>query len=755
MKSGLACLVGTSVDRKTLQALSPTPSTQAVSRTSLKSLRAFPTTCDLCPAGCGVFAYLDGERCVQILGNPDHPVNQGGICAKGIAGLNLVNDPERLLFPMKRIGDRGEGRWSRITWDEAYHMILSRMPSKKPDNNRRGFVLDRGKSDPLLDRFIEAVDIRSIIERPSLRGLNYGLASWKTAGSPRLIPDVAKSRIILNFGANPFAHHDLFLGLARRLVNARLNKGSKLYTFDVRMSETAAKSDKWIPIRPGTDGMAALALAHVIVNHDLADADFISRKTNTSLPALKRFLSDYTPAKAENICGIPAEVIEDLALQFARQKPSLALAGGGVADHENGFQNLRCVFLLNWLVGNLEQEGGLYYSRSPAPPSPLIAGGDGREWLKGVGELADSGSEVDLFFAYRANPVFSEPNCQAVQEYFHDKNRVRFVAVMDTYLTETALWADLVLPAATYLEGWGLEYAPSLDQLSVLNLRQPVVSLMSPARVLRSPDFDAGKLLDPSFLPRGEAKEIGNFCIEMAHRMGGDKAKSFPFKNTFEYIAREAAKIPELTAAGGLNTLKRNGFWIDTAGSRSGKTAIDSSRQRKIRILIVDADVKKPKIPALPDYQTIDSHIGKKRQELILTTYKTSFFAAGTANSKWLREIAHNNPVWINRGVAEAYGIKNGDRVRLSSATGSFVTQALVTDRIQPESVALAEGFGHTALGRIAKGNPFKSKDRDTYLVWWSKEGNGVNTNTVIEKRTDSISGAFVSKDTLVQIEKI
>ncbi|MFC2158932.1 molybdopterin-dependent oxidoreductase, partial [Acidobacteriota bacterium] len=232
MKTGLACLAGTAVSGEALFSLATKDSGNSVSRTSLKSLRAFPTLCGMCQAGCGVLAYLDGDRCVQILGNPDHPVNHGRICAKGIAGLNLVNDPERLLFPMRRIGERGGNNWTRITWDEAYQMIIPGISRKKDAGPVRNVVWDLGKEDPLFLRFIEGLEGSITINRSRLRDLNLKTAFQMTTGDPELIPDIARSRTILNFGANPYAHHDLFLGLASRLVEARLDHGSKLYTFD-------------------------------------------------------------------------------------------------------------------------------------------------------------------------------------------------------------------------------------------------------------------------------------------------------------------------------------------------------------------------------------------------------------------------------------------------------------------------------------------------------------------------------------------
>jgi len=731
MKTGLACLAGAALDGKAQYVDQSLKSKRAVSRTSLKTLRAFPTTCSLCAAGCGILAYLDGDRCVQILGNPDHPVNKGGICARGLAGLNLVYDPERLLFPMKRIGQRGEGRWTRITWDEAHEIMISHIRQINQGGQNSKFVLDQGQSDPLLDRFIQAMKISSIIDRPALNRKNREIAFRKMTGSLLPLPDFSKSRTILNFGANPFAHHDQFITMARRLMKARTENGAKLISFDVRMSETAAKSDLWVPVKSGTDGIVALAMAHTIVKNDLVDTNFLSKNTNTSLSTLKSQLSDYTPSRAEEESGIKSSLIEKIAVEFATRKPSAAIAGGGVSDQRHGVRNTWNVFLLNWLVGSPQST----FSRSREIQKT--------ETLKGTGDLIESGSAVNIYLSYKTNPVFDEVNNQAVKRFFTDETKVNFLAVLDTHMTETAMLADLVLPAATYLESWGLESVPSLDQTSVLNLRQPVVSLQGPAKILRSPDFEMGKIINPSFLPRGESKEVGNVCIEWARRIGGKVSAGFSAKNTLEFYSQKIKHMPNAAALGGFASLKNTGFWIEGFGPQSLKMPPGKT------------DLGKIDIKSLPDHKNKNPKPTQTNSDFFLTTYKTGFFAHETNNSKWLREMAHDNPLWINRSAAENLGIHSGDLLRISSANASLVTKALVTDRIHPDSVALAQGFGHTATGRIAKAERFKSSDEDTSLLWWEKEGKGVNPNELIVGHRDPISGVFSTKNTPVKIEKI
>ncbi len=759
MKSGFAWVAGTAAGLGATGKVQTDKKIKAVSRTSLKSLRAIPTTCEQCPAGCGIIAYLDGDRLVQILGNPSHPNNRGGICAKGIAGINLVNDTERLLHPLKRTGERGSGAWTRISWDEAYSTIVDHIRKMMEEGRISEFVIDKGQDDSLFNRFLSSLGASSVIDRSILKNLNRMTAFLSMAGSASLIEDVGNSRTILNFGANPFSNHDHFIGFALRLVHARIEKGAKLITFDVRMSETAAQSDAWYPVKAGTDGIVALAMAKTIVDKGLEDSDFIARQTDFSLPNLKSLLSPYSCQSAEKESGVSASDIERLAIDFATQKPSVAIFGGGITDHENGTRNARWISLLNWLVGNLEQEGGLFFPRLPGPqldkerqsqPIPT----NRINTIRGIQELEQKNARIDTYFAYLSNPAYSEPDCQSAARFLKNNESVPFLVVMDTHLTETAMLADVVLPAATYLEGWGLNSASSLEGIPILNLRQPVVSLLSPARALRSPAFDVGKLLDPSFQPMGEAVEIGNACLELARRIGGNVSNNLPFHDTQEYVSK---LIPGYGIQGGLENLRKNGFWVNPA-SKNNFHPNEKNRRHFLKIPMVKDHSKflqqKGSTP-LPLYQAISSDKHKKNNEFILTTFKPNLMGKGTANSKWAREILHENRLWINKDVAGQLGIKNGDRIHVISKVSSLTARALTTNRIHPESVALAEGFGHTAVGNVARSRRFKSKDRDTSLIWWAQKGNGVNPMEIIETKYDRNGGGLGLKDTLVRIEKI
>jgi len=445
-------------------------------------------------------------------------------------------------------------------------------------------------------------------------------------------------------------------------------------------------------------------------------------------------------------------------VEFATEKPSVALVGGGVIDHMNGSENVRCIALLNCLVGNLESVGGLFFPRflddHQSKAFHLNSSQLNSSLRKEIMDLQKSDNRVDMYFAYLSNPAYDDPDCKSTLHLLKNEELIPFLVVMDTHLTETARVADMVLPAATYLEGWGIRSAPSLDMVPVLNLRQPAVSLLSTAKVLRSSAFDVGKLLEPTFRPKGEAKEIGNFCLELARRIGGSVSKSLPFKDTQDYVAQLAFSIPALEMEGGLKILKSQGLWVaPKKDSRFQAEKVIPSRVQKVRIY--SEILEKKGFSALPEYRPITSHKKKKEDEFILTTFQSNLISKGTANSKWAQEILHENRLWINKERAKTLGLKNGDRVRVTSSVGTLTIRILTTSRIHPESLAIAEGLGHTAVGNVAQAKRFKSIDQDTNLIWWNKEGHGVNPNEIIERKTDPIGGGQGWKDTLVRIEKL
>ena len=752
MKLGLSGLAGMTFAKKSGRGDSTkNPEPFAVSRTSSKQLIPVPTTCRQCPAGCGVIAYLDGDRLVQIMGNSNHPNNRGRICAKGISAINLVNDVERILYPLKRAGKGEQPGWSRITWDEALFLFQSRLERLMVQDRVDELVVDTGVSDPLFNLFLSSLGVSHRFYRQYEKNRCSSRALMSITGVSELVADISNSRTIFNFGANPYENHDHYLGFSQRLVQARTEKGARLITFDVRLSRTAAKSDRWIPIQSGTDGLLALALVRVILDEELFRKTPARSYSGTFISKLKNHLSPYTLDFAESECGIPVSDLKDLARQFVTRGPSVAIYGGGISDHTNGFENVRCVALLNLMVGNIGQPGGWIPRELPREFNPF-SGNELAPETAGIGELdlktyLKSGNPVDTCLIYKSNPVYSHPRCGETEAILKDKRRVPFLVVMDTHMSETALLADLVLPAATSLESWGLEARMSLEHRPLVNLSQPAVSLLSDAQVLRSPDFEVGKLLERQFRPRGEAKEIGSVCIGLAHRLGEPVSSALPFRNTRDYVERTLQKLSPIYRDGVWESLREQGYW-EPPESFPEKSSPEDILKRSPYF---GGNVTY----SFPQYQPVRANNNKRDNEFILTDFKTSLFSYGSANSKWSREFFHENRLWINKREALKLGIQNGSRVRVVSHAGSLIVRALTTQRIHPNSVARAGGLGHTAGGKTARGLPFQSKDPDTRLIWWAKKGNGVNPNSIIDDQKGELGFSIGLKDTLVRIEKI
>jgi len=339
---------------------------------------------------------------------------------------------------------------------------------------------------------------------------------------------------------------------------------------------------------------------------------------------------------------------------------------------------------------------------------------------------------VELYFSFMGNPAYANPNTAETAQLLKDEQLIPLLVVADTHLTETGALADLLLPMASYLESWNLESRPAMDLVPFVSVRQPMVP------------------------PLGKSLSIGDTFIELAKRMGGDMLKFLPYTGSEDFIRKTAARIQGLSKAGGIEILKQEGVWFDP-GARpvyrsfekkgfptpSGKFEIFSKR------------LQGRGFPALPVYVPIQAHKEIKDGELILTLHRANVMTMRLANAKWLSEILHSNPLWINPQTARAMGLREGDRVKISSQGGTLVVRVRLTEGILPRVISLAEGLGHWELGRIAKAKKEESSDLDTRLLWWNEEGNGGNPGAVVVANFDPAAGGLAWNDTKVTLTKV
>lgn len=694
-------------------------------------LQVKPTTCTECPAGCGIIGFVDRGRVVSIHGNPKDPNSLGKVCAKGIAAINTLYDPERLLYPLKRVGKRGEGRWERISWDAALQLVASRLQEVEKSRQSEAFVFDDGRETApgIILTFLNAFGSPTYINRARFQRASQIAACSQTLGVESVVPDLSRSNYILNFGANPYEHHEHYVPLIHRLINNRVENGAKLITFDVRLSNTAAKSDKWIPCRPGSDGFLALAMANVILRNGLHDKEFVRNWMNCTEEQLRDRLAAFTPADAETISGVQGEEIERLAVEFARGKPAVAISGNGVRMQSHGTYEEMAILLLNGITGNIDIQGGLCLPRS----FPLGLGGSetlpvsSREAGELFSELQGGNRRVSAYLAYKANPAYSMADCRAVRKVLEDEKLIRLLAVVDTHLTETAKFADIVLPAALTLESWGLESRPSLNFVPQLNVIQPVVPL------------------------RGEAKEIDEILILVSGMMGQGLKSRFPFKTSRDYVEAILTRFPRLIQAGGLARLRKRGVWSDPQSDPVFKI-FEGDKFRtpsgKYELFPVDS------LRGNQDLASILRPQEDTGKRVLMSTFHSGIRSSKNSNCKWLAEISHENRLWMHPETASASGVGEGDEVEVTSEAGSVRVRARITWGIEPGIVALARGFGHDEDGSISRSRRFSSKDPDTKLVWWNPAKSDVNANVLIPVFLDPVSGGQAWNGIAVRLKK-
>ena len=770
------------------------------------NMKAIPTSCLQCVAICGIIGYEKDGRIEKIEGNPECPNNRGRICAKGQAGVNQVYDPDRILYPMKRVGQRGEGKWKRITWDEAYGEIVPKLKELRDAGKPEEFMFHYGRSRAkwVITPFTDAYGTKTVGNHTSICEVGKWTGQELIWGKHFDINDVANSKYILNFGANVLEAHTSHAYFAQRIIEAKA-KGVKLVTFDVRLSNTAALSDLWVPVKPGTDAAVLLAMTNVILQNDLHDEKFITKWTNVTVNQLKAHYKQYTPEWAEKISSVKASLIEKLAIEYATNKPSTIITYRGFVGHYNGTMNERVSKTLDAIVGNINVKGGTNIKVSGKWSAPIKSPSGASKKLKIVDgeniaypthhvnhkvfELIRKGTygRPKVYMMYCYNPVYVNGDCKANIETMKDEKLLPYIISVDTSMSESTQLADIILPDATYLERWDPESPQSYSMIPFVQIRQPVAK------------------------PIGEVKAFQDVCMELARAIGGGMEKYFPYKNSEEYMKAACTATSGLkdVLGGGFEYITKKGIFVQSTTQKynvheaklsdsslegtvidkdkgtifTGKEGDKYTSYKTYKGIQIDGvnyvGFKPDKIAIsgkmeiysnflkdkgydpMPVYIPIDSHQKKAAGELILTSFKVNVqIHSRSQNCKYLTEIFHSNPAWINTKTATSLNIKDGDKIKVKSSINEIETIAKVTEAVIPGVIAISFHCGHWEYGRYASGKKIFSdvKDEDNDKVWWMKNGkidNGAHPNWIIPNSPDPISGQWTSNDTVVKVTKI
>lgn len=681
-----------------------------VNRNTGKRVRGIPTTCAGCGAGCGIIAYVHDGVLMKLKGNPAHPVNKGKLCIVGEAAVYSYYDPERITSPMKRTGKRGEAEFKQISWDEAVGILSDRMKA-----SRGKLVIESrgGHSNPA------SAELAGLFKGKLVsHGQTVSPAREKAMdamfGSAFDVPDIAHASLVVNFGANPYASDPFGVATASAIATRKADTGElKLITFDPRLSETAGRSDEWIPLLPGTDGVVALAMANVIMAEGLYNARFIEKNTNTKVTALKAHIASHTPEAAERMTGVKAEDIRRIAVQYAKTDRAVVLTGSGVSAHGHGYENERAVRLLPAITGKLNRPGcNIVVTGSPQAecdmtPSELYSGILG-------GRISPA-----AYIIHDADPAYGSPETDKMAARLADEKALPFIAVIDTHITDTAAYADLVLPMTTWLEEYAVEYGPGPDGWMLASYRQPVIE------------------------PTEGTRPYLDIMASAARKAGMPPG----FRSAHSYAEARAVGVKEMPLSSGLAKLEKDGFYSSAKHGSGG--AIPSSFGTKSGKVILDSGGD----TGLPSVKVSDALDTWKDGEFALVNFSPVGYREGmTENNLLLKELNHVNVALINPDAGRALGLKNRDKVVLSSSAGRIELAVLLSPGVQRNSVCVAEGCGHKGYGRIEHGKRFRSADPFTHAIWWGEAGEGANPNRVLCAQSapkPGSSGWSVAKVTL------
>ncbi|MBA3990257.1 MAG: molybdopterin-dependent oxidoreductase [Propionibacteriales bacterium] len=758
-----------------------------------------PTTCFNCESACGLLAHVakDDLTVTKVEGNPAHPGSRGRNCAKGPATINQLDDPERILHPMRRAGARGSGQWERVSWDDALDDIASRIRAAIVDDRRDEVMYHVGRpgEDGFAERFLLAwgVDGHNSHTNICSSGARLGYSLW--GGYDRPSPDHANAKAIVLLSSHLETGH-YFNPHAQRIMEAK-QSGAKLVVVDPRMSNTASHADLWIAPWPGSEAAILLAVASYLLRTRAIDADYVRRWVNWDVylerlhpdaePTFEVFLdrleADYAPYTfdfAAHESRVPEAKIAELAEIVAQAGTALSahVWRSAAAGNLGGWQVARTLFFLNVLTGSVGTRGGT----SPNGWDKLIAHGFDvpagheswnellwpAEYPLSTNEMSmllphflnEGRGRLDVYFSRVYNPIWTNPDGFTWMEALTSTDRVGCHVALTPTWSETATFADYVLPMGHSTERHDT-HSYETHAGRWLGFRQPVrrVAFEKLGR-----EFTDTRDTNP-----GEVWEENEFWFELSWRIDPDG--SLGIRRYFESPYRPGEKVtvdeyyrwvfenrvpglPEKAAAEGLTPLQYmrkygvvqiadelyrqderglsetelEGAVPDDRGVLRKPTDDDSTpplvgEAGSVGVRLDDGSVvagwltpsRKLELYSdtmvtygWPEHATpgyIRSHVAADEidesagEMVLIPTFRLpTLIHTRSGNAKYLNELGNTHPVWMHADDAVAKGLRTGDLVRITTAIGHFVARIWATQAIRPGVIALSHHMGRWRL---------------------------------------------------------
>lgn len=653
--------------------------------------RWFATSCGQCFAGCGLRVRVAAGRAVRIEGNPDNPVNHGGVGPRGLSSLQALYDPDRIAGPLAREG----GKLVPITWERAQAMLVDRLGALRKRHAPQELLVltgrERGFMHDLLARFCRAFGTPNFVDGGPSRISVLAQAVEATLGTFEVPSyDWANVRHVLSLESGFLegsCQAVYFSRVAASLHRGAIGQRATLVHASPMFDLTAHNADEWLHVRPGMGGALALGICHILLRDKLDDRDFATGGAKGFDAFEKWVIAEFSPEKTAARVGIGVERIEALAHQLATRKPSFVFADERALAYTNGWETALAVLALNGLLGALGREVRI----EPAPPyaawpevelDEVALGGLAKPRLDRAGSaefprarsihetLPDAIAGAGVVLLENANPVWARAQPERWRKALAS---VPFVVSFSPFLDESAeSVAHLVLPDHTFLERWeDAASAPGVG-VPVAGVRRPVVA------------------------PLHDTRATGDVVLEAAHSLGDSMRAALPWDNFRHAIearlrglheARRGSFV-ESSERAFLRRLFEAGVWVDNAPLYA-----------EVPVAQVQTSWEDPKWEGDPG-----------AFPLALIAYRPAGYAAGGgANLPWLRTLrsrpgAPPAATFVTFHPQDAPGLSLGDPVEVTSPFGSIVCAARPDERMQEGCVAIPLGGGHEALGRFARG---------------------------------------------------
>ncbi|HEY7239163.1 MAG TPA: molybdopterin oxidoreductase family protein [Burkholderiales bacterium] len=670
-----------------------------------------------CPDTCAMLVTVEDGVATKIQGDPSMPFTDGTLCTKVAHYLERTYAPDRLLYPLKRIGPKGSGRFQRVSWDEALDEIAVRLKSLAAENpetilpcsyaGTMGMVQYSSMDRRFFHRLGATLLERTLCSTAGKFGLRATLG-----GSVGMDPErFDEAKLIVLWGANPVVSN---LHLWSRVQEAK-RRGAKVVAIDPYRSLSAEKCSQHVALLPGTDGALALGMMHVLIAEDLVDHDYLAKYTVGYEALRKRVLESYSPEWAAHACGLRVDEVVELARDYGRTKPAAIRLNYGMQRHAGGGIAARTIACLPALVGAWRDAAGgivlttadFYKFDHAALERPDLLGAR-RPRVINQSKLGDALTSAEppvrAIIVYNNNPVAVCPDSDKVIAGFSREDL--FTVVMDHFQTDTADYADIVLPATTQLEHYDVH--KSYGHLYVLGN-------------------------NPAIAPVGESLPNSEVFRRLAARMGFDEAC---FRDSDEEICRTALQSSEVRMKGiEWERLKRDGWQKLAVPERFAPFAQGGFPTPSGKCELYSAALEKQGVDPLPFYnppaEVADERLAQRFPLAFISPPARHFLNSSFANLARFREFEREPHLDMHPEDAAARGICDGDGVRVFNDRGSYTLKARVNGKPR-RGVVVAPS------------------------VWWKKYArDGCNANNVTSQRTTDLGGGATFYDCRVQVERV